>query len=438
MTRDALEPWSPRPGEWDRGAAAHLLRRAGFGPRPGDLERALAEGHEATLARALDGGRDEELVASGEALLAAGSLESLQGWWMALIVGGGAPLQERLALLWHDHFATSFAKVGDVRLMHRQNALFRERGGGDFRALVHAVAKDPAMLVWLDGDDNRRGHPNENFARELMELFCLGIGHYSERDVQEAARAFTGWGTEGRSFAFRPELHDGGAKSVLGATGALTGERAVDAVLAHPACARHVARRLLEELVHPEPRGDEVDALSRVLVSAGFDVRAAVERVLRSALFFSPRARRSRIAGPVEVVAAAARALGARVAPVRLARAAEEAGQALFRPPSVKGWDGGERWIRADAWLARHEALARLARAHAAPEDGVRVDLRAAFGDPSRADVPRAVADALLPDGAAPELLDVLGRAASERGDVDEALALATALVLTAPEYHLY
>ena len=160
-------------------------------------------------------------------------------------LAGGAPLRERMTLVWHDLFATSNDKVDDVRLMHAQNELFRTQGLGDFRALLHALARDPAMLVWLDGDSNRRGHANENFAREVLELFALGIGNYGERDIQEAARAFSGWGTEGRASVFRAAHHDDGEKTLFAQTGRWSSDDALDLILAQPACARHVARVLL-------------------------------------------------------------------------------------------------------------------------------------------------------------------------------------------------
>ena len=245
MRRPTLSAWRPRRGEWDREAAAHLWERAGFGPAPGALERALEQGLEATLAELLQpAGHATGAVEAARHLLPLQSIDALAGWWMGLILADGDPLRERVTLMWHDHFATSQAKVGDVRLMHRQNELMRELGLGDFRALMHALSTDPAMLVWLDGDANKRGEPNENFARELMELFGLGIGNYSEQDVQEAARAFTGWGTRGRSFALREGDHDPGTKQLFGERGRFRGEDAIRLVLEQPACARHIARLL--------------------------------------------------------------------------------------------------------------------------------------------------------------------------------------------------
>jgi uncharacterized protein (DUF1800 family) len=445
LTDELFEAWAPEPGVangWNRASATHLLRRAGFGPEPGDVTRALETGFEGTFAALVDGDdHDPRLLSGADHLLATGSIELLQSWWTSLLLDGRAALRERVALMWHDVFATSHAKVDDVRMMHAQNQVFRTLGLGDFRELMHAVAKDPAMLVWLDGDDNRRGQPNENFARELMELFCLGIGNYSERDVQEAARAFSGWGTAGRSFVDRPEQHDEGLKRIFGQQGAFDGTDAVNLVLDHPACSRHVARRLLEEFLHPEPTEEETGALARFLVAHDWNVGEAIAHVLQSARFFSPRARRSRIAGPVEIVAISTRALGARVPPKLLVRVCEELGQSLFRPPSVKGWDGGERWIQASTWIARHNRLGSLASAHLDRSGDVRVDLAAAFAEVvsplTHANVAQAVTGVLLPDGVPDDYRIVLVRAAKRAEDVDHALAVVTRLVVTSPEYHL-
>jgi uncharacterized protein (DUF1800 family) len=435
MRHELLESWRPgRDGAWDRSAATHLARRAGFGPQPGEVELALEKGFETSLNELFaPRGHDPQLLASIEPLLATGSIETLQAWWLALMLDGGDPLRERVASMWHNHFATSFAKVADVRLMHAQNRLFRERGLGDFRELTAAVAKDPAMLVWLDGDDNRVGHPNENFAREVMELFALGRGNYSEHDIREAARAFTGWGTEGRSFAFRADLHDRGDKELFGERGAFDGERALELVLAQPACPRHVARRLIAEFVSIEVEPAVVDALASVLVASNWSIELTLRRLLGSRLFFSNEARRSRIAAPVELVAISVRALGARVAPAEAAQAAARMGQALFKPPTVKGWDGGRAWINASAWLARHNSLADLA----ASKGTVHVDLAAAFGAPKTIDeVPQRAVDVLLGAGASRDYLAELRDVAAHAGSLQAALVDVATAILTSPEYH--
>ncbi|MCZ6598804.1 MAG: DUF1800 domain-containing protein [Planctomycetota bacterium] len=436
---DVLQPWKPGAGDWNRAAATHLLRRAGFGPAPGEVERALAGAHDAAIDAVLAKDEHEPALHGGvRYLLPAGNDEQLAAWWMSLILAGGAPLRERVALMWHDHFATSNDKVDDVRLMHRQNELFREKGLGDFRELFHALATDPAMLVWLDGNENKRGRPNENFAREVMELFGLGIGNYTEKDIQEAARAFTGWGTKGRSFVVRENEHDLGTKTIFGKRGAFRGEDVIELIIEHPACRRHVARRLLEELVAPAPEEAWIEETAAVLVASDWSIGRTIERILRSKLFFGPAARRSRIAGPVELVAMTVCALGARVAPSKAAEAASEMGQSLFRPPSVKGWDGGRTWINAGTWLARHNALVGVAQAHIDGDGDVEVDLRESIGDPSSIDaVPGLVLAALLPDVDELRYVEKLRACAESCSSVDEALAMTTAVALTSPEYHL-
>jgi uncharacterized protein (DUF1800 family) len=406
-----LRPWQPRASEWDRAAALHLYRRAGFGATAAELAQALDEGLTATVARLFEMRPATELENSIRPLLPTGELAHLQAWWVALLLDGGAPLRERMTLVWHDLFATSHDKVDDVRLMHGQNELFRSHALGDFRALLHGVARDPAMLRWLDGDSNRRGHPNENFAREVCELFALGRGTYDEHDVQELARAFTGWGTEGRAFVFRPEHHDAGAKAIFGKSGAWGGDEALELVLAHSACARHVARVLLEAFVAPQLAPAWIEALAQALVAADWNVGEVLARLLGSEFFFSPVARRSRIAGPVELLVAASRASGGKLAPARLAELSGRMGQALFRPPSVKGWDGGRAWIHSGHWIARHNALVAIAEA--------------AEGE--------FALETLLPE-ASPEIAAGWRRLRDANGDCRAALAL----VLTTPEFQLF
>jgi len=419
--------------DFDHAAAAHLHRRAGFGAKRATIEASVTAGLDATvdglLARRA---HDPALHAGIRRLLGTERIDSVQAWWLALILGDRAPLVERVTLMWHDHFATSNDKVRDARMMHAQNELFRAHGLGDFRSLMHRVAKDPAMLVWLDGGANRVGEPNENFAREVLELFALGLGNYTERDVQELARAFTGWGVEKRAFVGRPAHHDPREKHIFGHRGRFGGEEALDLVLAQPACPRHVARRLLAEFVEPEPRPEDVEAWARVLVEEDWDVAAFLTRLLRSELFFSGRARRSRIAGPIEWVARTALELGARVVPADALAAVTAMGQAPLRPPSVKGWDGGRTWIHAGSWLARTEFASALVF------DAGRFDAREALGRPAPEATVEAALERLLPGhGPAPALVSALEDAAAASPDADVAARRVLALLLTAPEAHL-
>src|SRR5438270_8346793 len=223
---DAWRPWRPTAADpWDRKWAAHLYRRAAFGPSRDDLieaERLGAEGTLDLLLRGRTGAEDTLQILNDIGRIAAArddSGDQLRGWWLYCMLQGGHPLREKLTLFWHNHFATSIAKVLEPALMFRQNCLLRLHALGKFGPLLQAISRDGAMLVWLDSNSNVKGKPNENYARELMELFSLGVGHYTEKDVREAARAFTGWRTDGAGFAFDARLHDDGTKTVLGRTG---------------------------------------------------------------------------------------------------------------------------------------------------------------------------------------------------------------------------
>ena len=431
MGARTLRPWRPAPGDWNLAAATHLFERAGFGLGPGQAEALLDGSVEDAVAGLFEpAGHEPALLRGVEVLVNAGQTDALAAWWLELMRQGGDPLGERLALMWHDHFATSDAKVKDTRLMYTQNRLFRELGSGDFRVLLRAVAKDACMLVWLDGDSNRKGQPNENFAREVMELFVLGIGNYTERDIQELSRAFTGWGTKGRSFHFRARYHDDGEKELLGQRGAFTPEEGLELVLAQPAAVRHVARRILIEFVDEAPTESLVAAAAERLAALDWNVGALVRELLMSEAFFAPEARRGRIAGPVELAVRAVRRFGSAVPSKDLARATADMGQRLFFPPSVKGWDGGDVWIHAGTWTARHNTLLGLLKSD--------VDLPAILGRPrSKRDAARLALEALIPGAESPALSAALANEAESCNSPAAALELAVALILVSPEYHL-
>lgn len=418
---------------WDASAAAHVLRRVGFGADRDRVARAVREGLEATLVDIESRREHSKLLTSDsiEHLASLGKLAPLQARWMALILGDGAPLLERTTLMWHGHFATSNAKVNDVQLMHRQNELFRRKGLGDFRELFLAVAKDPAMLIWLDGDLNRAGAPNENFAREVLELFGLGIqGGYSEDDIKETARALSGWTVARRRFVFRSEHHDGGEKTLFGRGDVFSGEQAIARVLEHPACKRWIARRLLTTFVLPDPTREHVERWGAVLAEEDWHIGRTLGRLFRDPLFLSAEARRSRISSPVELIAGVALATRAEVAPAEAARAAAAMGQSLFEPPTVKGWDGGRAWIDPGTWLSRHNLLTRFAL------DG-KLDVARTFGDVPRDEVVAAVCDLFLPDGVEQDMRAALDDASRSAPSESDALRRVTGLVLTSPEYQL-
>ena len=357
----AYEPTGTNP--WDRKAAAHLYRRAAFGATGAELDAAVRAGPTRTIdtlciaATSADFETSSALLA--DAAVAAGEINQLAGWWIYRMLNTPDPLLEKLTLFWHGHFATSDAKVAKPRLMYGQNQLLREHARGNFRDMVLAISRDPAMLVYLDSTTNRRIHPNENYARELMELFTLGVGNYTEQDIKEVARAFTGWEILGDHFHFDTGQHDTHAKTFLGQTGDCDGAAAVDIILRQPAAPRFIARKLARFFVLDEPALPQalIEPLAIDLREHDFAIGPVVRRILSSNLFFSPMVRARKVRSPVEWVVGLPRALGASTSLLMLAQCAADLGQALFQPPNVKGWDGGRMWINSSTLLARANAV---------------------------------------------------------------------------------
>jgi uncharacterized protein (DUF1800 family) len=288
----------------------------------------------------------------------------LKAWWLTEMLGTASPLTERMTLFWHNHFTSSLQKVRSPALMYRQNVLLRRHALGNFGELLHAVSRDPAMLVYLDSATNRRGQPNENFARELMELFTLGEGRYGEQDIKEAARAFTGWSIDldTGEFLFRPRQHDDGVKTVLGKN-LRTGTEVLDLLLAQPATAEFIAARLWREFVSPQPQPEELKRVAAALRDSRYEVRAAMRALLLTPAFWAPENRAALIKSPTELVVGSLRQFGIAVGdPLPFAFLTAYLGQDLLSPPNVKGWPGGEAWINSSTLLARKQFLERLLR----------------------------------------------------------------------------
>jgi uncharacterized protein (DUF1800 family) len=272
------------------------------------------------------------------------------------------PALEKLTLFWHGHFATSAAKVEKAGMMLAQNDLLRRHARGRFGEMVRGVSRDPAMLVYLDSTTNRRIRPNENFARELLELFCLGVGNYTEADIKQVARAFTGWELRLDRFAFNAIQHDRGAKTFFGRTGNFDGDEAIKIVLEQPAAPRFIARKLIRYFVFDEPEAPDalVEPLAKDLREKDFEIGPVVRRILGSNLFFSGHAVGRKVRSPVELGVGLLRALAATTNLIKLAAGVSELGQGLFYPPNVKGWDGGRTWINSSSLLGRANFVRQL------------------------------------------------------------------------------
>jgi uncharacterized protein (DUF1800 family) len=373
--------------------ARHLLNRTGFGAPPREIAEYAALSRTEAVERLLAGvSRSaqtqppewvrEAIVPPREFRQASPEQRKvfqaeeirrgfdLRTWWLEEMLHTRSPLTERLTLFWHNHFVSSQQKVRYSKLMYEQNLLLRRYASGNFGQLLHAVGKDPAMVIYLDSASNRKGRPNENFAREVMELFTLGEGHYTETDVREAARAFTGWSIDPDSggFRWRPALHDDGMKTVLGRTGNLDGDGVLDILLTRRETAEFIVTKLWREFVSPEPDPAEVRRIAQQFQLSNYEVKVALRELLLAPAFWAPETRGALIKSPVDLVVGTMRTLDFQVGdPLPLALVVAQLGQNLFSPPNVRGWPGGEAWINSSTLLARKGFAERIFRADEMP-----------------------------------------------------------------------
>ncbi len=360
-------------GPWDQRQAAHLLRRAGFGGSPQEIATATSAGMEATVAKltrfapdpsplgpagdiSYDNGPGADKMQRRRAIMLT------QLWWLNRCLSTANPLQERMVYFWSNHFTSGIAQKGIMpAMMVGQFALFRDNALGNYAQLTHAIGRDPAMLHYLDGIVNRAAHPNENYARELMELFTMGVGNYTEEDVRQAARAFTGNTVDRFSgqYVFNPRWHDDGVKTFLGHSGNFNGDDIVDIIMTQPATARFMARKFLRSFVYDDPETELVDMLA-ARFRAGYDVAALMGTLLRSNVFYSERAYRALVKSPLEVVIGAMKTLGATEVGGRSLQAMVAMGQIPMQPPNVAGWPGGALWMNTGAYTSRINYLNQL------------------------------------------------------------------------------
>jgi uncharacterized protein (DUF1800 family) len=400
-----LQPLAKK--DFDYGAAQHLLNRAGFGGTPAqvqalvemglddavdylvefegakadagdaaefrsDIVRSETPAERETLRRARAAGDEETILRLQRERQARErsdreQLGLMQRWWLARMISTGRPLEEKLTLFWHGHFATGYRTIENSWHMLRQNGMLRAGCAGNFADLVRGIIRDPAMLKYLDNDENRRRSPNENLARELMELFTLGEGNgYGERDIKEGARALTGLTFRDNDFVFNRDEHDPTPKTILGRTGNFSGDEFVSILLEQPACARFIAAKLHKYFVNdaptpPKDAGDAVERLAREFRAKRYEIRPVLRMLFRSRHFHAPANRLSVVKSPVQLMVQTIRSLGT---PVRemgaLVQAGDLMGQQLFQPLSVKGWDGGRAWINTATMFVRQNIVVYL------------------------------------------------------------------------------
>ncbi len=369
-----LEPFVPtaeRP--WDAKLAGHLLRRAMFGPQPGEIAATTGMTPEKVVDQLLT---DMALPDPPDAWVSEppfrnptpeqqqtyrDRMNALRFWWANQMLTQGVSLRERMVLFWHNHFATEAKDVTVPQLMYNQNQTLRRHALGNVKDLVKAVTRDPAMLIYLDGRLNRVGSPNENYARELLELFTMGVNNYTQKDVAEAARALTGWTVNGLQAEFQVRRFDAGVKTFLGKTGAFNDTEVVDVVFEQWQTALFICRKLYRELVYQEPDEGVVAELADTLRENKYELKPVLKKLLLSAHFFDETTIGSRIKSPIELIIGTARALNIpQVSPVYLAGFAGLLEQTLLDPPNVAGWPGYRTWISTSTLPQRNAFIDEL------------------------------------------------------------------------------
>ncbi|MDP9173788.1 MAG: DUF1800 domain-containing protein [Planctomycetota bacterium] len=399
MTHPMLSPYQPTESDpFDATKAAHLLSRATFGGTPEEIEKVRAMGPQKAvdwlmdfpdapaeeqnrndtpdlssiagyptdfraLATMLVGKTPDEKKEFQQMLQQANreAIVATTNWWINRMANGAYPLQEKLTFFWHGHFTTSAKDEREALLMWRQNELLRRHAAGNFEPFVRAISRDPAMLDYLNNNQNRKAHPNENYARELMELFTLGIGNYTENDIKQAARAFTGWGHDGTDFVYRKPQHDSDSKTFFGRSGNFDGDDIISIILRHPACPKFIAGELFKFFAYDDAEPALADALGQTFFDNQYEIRPLLRTILTSKAFYGPRSVGVQIKSPVQLVVGTIRTLGLKIPPTQAIMAAlNQMGQVPLMPPNVRGWPGGAMWINTSTLFIRYNTAVWL------------------------------------------------------------------------------
>jgi len=458
----------------EREKIAHLLRRFGLGASEAELRYYLAPDYPAAVDLLLDyDSVPEEFSLRPDAIRPDAKnplpMPVLVTWWAARMIATRRPLQEKMTLFWHDHFATSASKVKVSYMMLAQNETFRAGATGNFRDLLLKASQEPAMLLWLDNQENVKGKANENFAREVMELFTIGIdGGYSEQDVTESARAFTGWAFRrrppaagGPTFAFRPALHDTGKKTVLGRTGYLNGDDVLNHLCDLPQCAEYITGKIIRYFVTPKPAPEFVARMAAIFRQENLEIKPLLRAIMLSPEFLDTTVVRSVVKSPVDFCIATVRQLGYSdrvrevlmnsevsdsdrrrgLAPAFQAVAAMKSmGMYLMFPPDVAGWDGGEAWISSATMVQRIAWAEKLISGIRTPkrESGTPTMAGPFYGDPAS---PAAIANRLTslfdapPSPVRNRLIQSSAEADLKRAGLPAAVVGVSRLIFASPDF---
>jgi uncharacterized protein (DUF1800 family) len=421
------------------------LRRAGFGAAPEELEAYRDMGFESAVKRLSDykgtavspssAPPEIPLTYSGRAV--DNELYILADWWLNRMAQTTRPLEEKMTLFWHNHFATGYSKVENGYLMYKQNDFLRANALGNFRDILTGITSDGAMLVWLDGNANGKANPNENYAREVMEVFTTGRGPYTEADVQSAARIFTGYsvGADGTG-VWHPDQHDDGLKTYLGQTGNLMPQDAIDILAARPETAANLSTELFEFFAYPNPPHEAIDSLTALYFESDYSVMALVEAILTSDEFLSQKAYMANVKSPAEYVATALRSLSAKAEPLSGAATIDSQGQLLFDPPSVFGWPSGIGWINAGSMVERYNFPLNIVTADQDSSSGLDPD--SIFGeDMSLAEGVQSLSSILFPDGMPDEATNVIRTSTAGLTDPSQRAINTVRLIMSSPFYNL-
>jgi uncharacterized protein (DUF1800 family) len=425
---------------WDLARAGHLYRRAAFGASWEQLQQSLSNGPQRTIDKLLEPAAEVAQFnrTYDEYEAATGSVDQLRAWWLRRMIQTPHPLAEKMTLFWHSHFATNAAAVKNTRLMQRHVGLLRSQALGSFRILLEGISQDPAVLLWLGAEANRKAQPNENLARALMETFTLGPENCTDGDIRAASRALTGWFVLRGKLRHIPREHDNGEKQILGRKGGFSRDDVTRIILEEPATSGRIVRKLYRWLISETAEPDE--GLIRPLAESfarDYDVLKLVETMLRSNLFFSAAAYRTRVKSPVEFALGIVKALEATVSTTQLAKDLADLGQNLYYPPTVNGWAGGRHWIDSAAMVGRQNLSWAMLRG--SDPYGKKLNPWAVAQKHRRSTLESArqfLLDLFLQGDVNPAVHKKLTKTA-QQGEPDESMRRFAHAVVTLPKFHL-